>query len=108
ISYDVSVMAPDLRVEYGKVLHISFTMPDHDVYISIGSKSFMTATPDINGTTGFTGFTGMQADDTGDPAEAPEPDIKPADVEGSEWTCPFCGAKNTGRFCSECAGLRPS
>ena len=108
ISYDVSVVAPDLRVEYGSVIHISFTMPEHDVYISIGSKSFMTGTPDNNGKTALNGFMGMLEGDAGDSAEAPKPDPKPTDSEVSEWTCPLCGARNKGKFCSECAGLRPS
>ena len=92
-SYHVTVNAPELRVEYGSVIHIAFTMPDHDVYISIGAQSVMTCMPGNMGITGMMGM-GMNAD-------------KPVASDGSEWTCPLCGAGNKGKFCSECGGARP-
>ena len=92
-SYHVTVNAPELRVEYGSVIHITFTMPDHDVYISIGAQSVMTCMPGNMGITGMMGM-GMNAD-------------KPVASDGSEWTCPLCGAGNKGKFCSECGGARP-
>lgn len=48
-SYQVTVLAPDVKVEYGSVIHISFTMPEHDVYISIGAESVMTCLPNNSG-----------------------------------------------------------
>ncbi len=94
-SYQVDVNAPELRVEYGSVIHITFTMPDHDVYISIGAQSVMTCMPGNMGITGMMGMgMGMNIG-------------KSVVSDGSEWTCPLCGAGNKGNFCSECGGARP-
>ena len=107
-SYDVSVNAPDVKVEYGSTIKINFTMPDHDVDIAIGSHSVMMNMP--NPTVEMMGMmtpgmidnmnNGNQPDRAGVVA-------KPIVSDGSEWVCPNCGAKNTGRFCSTCGGIRP-
>ncbi len=109
-SYQVTVNAPDLKVDYGNVINISFTMPEHDVFISVGSRSAMTCLPDDTGKIGFTGFRGINVGDTGNSVETPKPDIVYKEIisDGFEWTCPLCGSKNTGKFCPECGGVRPS
>ena len=107
-SYHVTANAPDLDVLYGSTIRISFTMPDHDVYISIGAESVMTPKP-LTGFLGFPGMMGIDFDKTGTSAKQPFPNPvgKTIVSDGSEWTCPNCGAKNTGRFCPECGGVRP-
>ena len=108
-SYEVTVDAPDLKVNYGNVINISFTMPEHDVYISVGAQSVMTCMPNAMGMTPFKAFMGINTEDTGNSAETPKPNpvYKPIVSNGSEWTCPICGSKNMGRFCAECGGVRP-
>ena len=105
-SYDVQVDAPDLKIEYGSVIKVSFTMPGHDVDITIGCHSVMTNNPGNAGP--MLGFMGMHNNVNNDNKPdhaglAPKPIVS----DGSEWTCPLCGATNTGRFCSECGGVRP-
>ena len=105
MSYDVQVDAPDLKVEYGSVINVSFTMPDHDVDIAIGCRSVMTNNPGISHQVGFMGMV-----DNMNNGNQPDRAIvfdKPIVSDGSEWTCPLCGATNTGRFCCNCGGVRP-
>ena len=106
MSYNVQVDAPDLKVEYGSIINVSFTMPDHDVKISISFRSVMMNTP--NTPMVGVGFMGM----VGNMNNVSQPDRaqvfdKPIVSDGSEWTCPLCGATNSGRFCGECGGVRP-
>ena len=106
-SYHVTVNAPDLEVKYGSVIHISFTMPEHDVNILMEAQSVMT--PHNTGFTGLNGFMGMFMDmanttETQKPVSADNPVVS----DGSEWTCPLCGSKNKGNFCCECGGARPA
>ena len=108
-SYDVSVNAPDVKVEYGSTIKITFTMPDHDVDIALGSHSVMMNKS--NPTVGMMGMMGMPGmvdnmNNGNQPDRAGVVD-KPIVSDGSEWVCPNCGAKNTGRFCSTCGGIRP-
>lgn len=44
------------------------------------------------------------------PDEAAEPAPKQAAADSGPWSCPSCGASNSGRaeFCSLCAKLRPT
>ena len=105
MSYDVQVDAPDLKVECGSVINVSFTMPDHDVDIAIGCRSVMTNNPGISHQVGFMGMV-----DNMNNGNQPDRAIvfdKPIVSDGSEWTCPLCGATNTGRFCCNCGGVRP-
>ena len=108
-SYQVTVDAPDLKVEYGSVITISFTMPEHDVYISVGAQSYMTCMPPNARMMNFPGMM-MNMGNMGNPTEAPKPDPgeKPAVSGVSEWTCPLCGTVNKGKFCYECGGARPA
>ncbi len=105
-SYNVKVNAPDLKVEYGSVIKISFTMPDHDVDITMDCRSVMMNMPNkpMDGI-GFMGMIGnMNNGNQPDRATAYD---KPIENNGSEWTCPLCGSTNTGRFCCECGGAKP-
>lgn len=45
---------------------------------------------------------------TVEPAEEVQPSVeeKPAPSNPGEWTCPFCGSKNTSKFCTNCGGAR--
>ncbi|MBO4680248.1 MAG: hypothetical protein J5626_11340 [Lachnospiraceae bacterium] len=104
-SYSVDVNAPDLKVEYGSVIRISFTMPEHDVNISIGARSVMTPGP-ICIDTAMKGFEGMGLGKVTVSSDT-TPKVAQIVSDGSEWTCPLCGSKNTGRFCPECGGVRP-
>lgn len=105
-SYDVKVNAPDLKVEYGSVIKVSFTMPDHDVDITIGGRSVMMNMP--NSPMDDIGFMGMGDNmNNRNQADRANETKKPIVSDGSEWTCPLCGATNTGRFCCECGGVRP-
>ena len=43
-----------------------------------------------------------------EPVEEVQPSVeeKPAPSNPGEWTCPFCGSKNTSKFCTNCGGAR--
>ena len=98
------VEAPDLEVEYGNIIKIKFTMPDHDVDILVGSRSVM-GNVDNSPVIGFMGL--MDVMNNGKNAGRYVPEDKPIVSDGSEWICPNCETKNTGRFCYNCGGVRP-
>lgn len=107
MSYNVQVDAPDLKVEYGSIINVSFTMPDHDVDVSIDCRSVMMGNPGISmgHQLGLMGMVdNMNNGNQPDRANVTE---KPIVSDGSEWTCPLCGTANTGRFCSGCGGVKP-
>ncbi len=105
-SYDVEVDAPDLKVEYGSVIKVSFTMPDHDVDIRLGCRSVMMNKP-FTPMSGV-GMMGMVDNmNNGNKPDRANVTDKPLVSDRSEWICPLCGGKNTGKFCCECGGARP-
>ena len=62
----------------------TFTMPAHDVTLSVKSRNSMEMDPEAH-----------QPDES----EAPSAD---ANVETETWYCPECGTKNTTLYCAEC------
>ena len=81
MSYTFDVDAADVKVTInGSVATITFTMPEHDVEINVGSRPYMgMSTPPYMGMSMGMGL-GMD----------------------SVWLCEMCGTRNTGRFCTEC------
>ena len=78
---------------------LRFVMPEHDVNISASMKSVMTYDPNVFGNGGMnTGFLGMGLIN----------DMPAKGIPGSEWVCPACKSKNSGRFCTECGSPRPA
>ena len=80
-SYTFDVDAADVKVTInGSIATITFTMPEHDVEITVGSRPYMgMSTPPYMGMSMGMGL-GMD----------------------SVWICEMCGTRNTGRFCTEC------
>ncbi|MCR5735915.1 MAG: hypothetical protein K6G22_15050 [Lachnospiraceae bacterium] len=69
----------------------TFTMPAHDVKISMESKNTMTMDPEAH----------KQKPDTADP------DYKENNTQTETWYCPECGAKNETKYCAECGFKKP-
>ncbi len=101
-SYTVSADADDVKTEFGDSgIVISFTMPAHDVKVSVSSRSAMSPWTEPRSPF-FQTFSPKK--------EAPAANIAdnaPAPQDGETWSCPFCAAQNTGRFCSVCGSPRP-
>ncbi len=88
--YSFSADSDDVKLDrdfdgsHGYVL--TFTMPAHDVKISVKSRNTMEMDPDAN--------------PSGTVIVAPPQESTSLDTE--TWFCPECGAKNNRRFCAEC------
>ena len=85
-SYQFSINAPDVKYEYGSIIKITFTMPEHDVMISLGSTPY------------------------GPPMNLFENQMREfasKDMNSGEWKCLRCNARNTGKFCTECGSPKP-
>ena len=103
-SYTFNVNAPDVKYKYGSTIKINFTMPEHEVMISMGITPY------------------------GPPLDLQEKSLKMwieknmgtcgsgkiitgnihgnIDITAAEWICPNCKAKNNGKFCSDCGTAR--
>ena len=100
-SYEFIADADDLKVtfETGRGYVIRFTMPEHDVVVSFSSRNCMM---NNSGPT----FSTMMGSGIVDLPSKPEAEkIQP--VKEGEWRCPACGNVNSGRFCTECGGIKP-
>ena len=109
-SYSFHADADDVEVHRnGGVATITFTMPAHDVEVTCESKSIMGAGAANNNL-----FMGM---DPGFPGMmtpyAPVQDMPQAPastseetVIGTDWICPNCQTKNSGKFCGGCGTPR--
>ncbi|MBR4226472.1 MAG: hypothetical protein IKR86_06855 [Candidatus Methanomethylophilaceae archaeon] len=104
-SYNFFADADDVHVECdGSTAVITFTMPDHDVAVSFSCRNTMMLdrTPGkmTMGPSMAHGFS-----EVGGSSEEPARTDDALLSEG-EWEC-ACGAKNKGRFCSECGREKP-
>ena len=68
----------------------TFTMPAHDVKISVSSRNSMSYDPDAY---------------QGDPE--PTPVAYNSDLQTETWFCPECGQKNDMLYCSDCGLKKP-
>ncbi len=91
----------------GDVATITFTMPAHDVEVTCTSKSAMSVCGPDNSL--FMGlgmlFPRMMSSDAPLQAAQQEPASEGAVID-TEWICPVCQAKNSGKFCDYCGTPR--
>ena len=93
-SYSFHADADDVEVHRdGDVATITFTMPAHDVEVTCSSRSTMGVVGQNNNL-----FMGMESFA---PVSASE-----ETAIGTEWICPNCQTKNTGKFCCGCGTPR--
>lgn len=84
--YRFTMEGVDMKQDYdtAKGIILTFTMPGHDVVISVTTRNSMLADPEAH--------------------NEPVPDLSNPDAPLPEgwWRCPECGNANQGKFCSEC------
>ena len=109
-SYSFEANADDVKVQIGgNSATITFTMPAHDVEVTCSSKSTM-------GVGGLNNnlYTGSVLDFInmtmpGMPVQnAPQAPVSASEetVANTEWICPNCQTKNSGKFCGGCGTPR--
>ena len=93
--YHFQINAPDVKYEYGSTIKMTFTMPEHDVMISLESTPY------------------------GPPMDLFEKQLRECATKNmnisewssqknpQEWRCLKCNARNTGKFCTECGSPKP-
>ena len=93
VSYTFGGNVDDLTWEYGSPIKLTFTMPDHDVELTL-KEQIPLADPcgQANAASGYA-----------TPVTASTPSVGSA----AEWICPTCQTKNTGKFCYECGNPKP-
>ncbi|MCR4739234.1 MAG: hypothetical protein K5886_03115 [Lachnospiraceae bacterium] len=69
----------------------TFTMPAHDVKISMESRNTMTMDPEAH----------KPETDTADPGN------KEDSMQTETWYCPECGTKNDTKYCAQCGFKKP-
>ncbi len=74
---------------------MTFTMPEHDVTLSVSSRNTMEYDPDA------------YYPDVEDPETIEEDFPDDLDDSGETWYCPECGQKNTGDYCMDCGLKKP-
>lgn len=101
-SYSFHADADNVEVHRnGDVATITFTMPAHDVEVTCSSRSTMGVVGQNNNLfMGMESFEPLQA-----VLQAPVSDSEETAI-GTEWICPNCQTKNTGKFCCGCGTPR--
>ena len=104
-SYTFNVNAPDVKYEYGSTIKIKFTMPEHDVMISVSGMPHGPSLEQMEESMKEWIAKGMVTCDPSKQVIGYVPEKK--EVNADEWICPACNSKNTGKFCGECGTAKP-
>ncbi len=102
-SYSFRANADDVVTHRdGDVATITFTMPAHDVEVTCTSKSTMgVCGPNNNLLMGLGLFSGIMPPDAPFQTVPQEPASEESVID-TEWICPTCQTKNSGKFCNYC------
>ena len=82
----------------------TFTMPAHDVTLSVKSRNSMEYDPDANNS--YDPDDSDNADNTGD-TDNSEEGLSKDNTVTETWFCPECGCKNDRKYCSDCGFKKP-
>ncbi len=85
----------------------TFTMPAHDVTLSVKSRNSMEYDPDANNS--YDPDDPSNIGDTGNTGDTDnsENDLSKDNTVTETWFCPECGCKNDRKYCSDCGFKKP-